>query len=39
MPKLTITDFHLPYNPDLVAKAKELRQQLTPAEKTLARLS
>jgi very-short-patch-repair endonuclease len=35
MAKINTTDFHLPYNPDLVAKAKELRQNLTPAEKKL----
>ena len=35
MPKFNTTDFHLPYNPCLVAKAKELRQNLTPAENKL----
>ncbi|KAF3890461.1 MULTISPECIES: endonuclease domain-containing protein [Nostocales] len=29
------TDFNLPYNPQLVTKAKELRKNLTPAEKKL----
>ena len=28
-------NFHLPYNPDLVAKARELRKNMTPAEKKL----
>jgi very-short-patch-repair endonuclease len=27
--------FHLPYDPELVAKAKELRRAMTPAEKKL----
>ncbi|MCG8364923.1 MAG: endonuclease domain-containing protein [Pseudanabaenales cyanobacterium] len=35
MPKLNTTDFHLPYNPKLIARAKELRQNPTPAEKKL----
>jgi very-short-patch-repair endonuclease len=35
MSKLNGTDFHLPYNPSLVARARELRQQSTPAEKKL----
>ncbi len=29
------TDFHLPYNRQLVEKAKELRKNMTPAEKRL----
>ncbi len=29
------TDFHLPYNPQLVPRAKELRQNMTQAEKKL----
>ena len=29
------TDFHLPYNRKLVEKAKELRKNMTPAEKKL----
>jgi len=29
------TDFHLPYNPKLVARAKELRKSMTLAEKRL----
>ncbi|MBD1837805.1 endonuclease domain-containing protein [Trichocoleus sp. DQ-A3] len=29
------TDFHLPYNRQLVEKAKELRKNMTPAEKKL----
>jgi very-short-patch-repair endonuclease len=29
------SDFHLPYNPQLVARAKELRRNSTPAEKKL----
>jgi very-short-patch-repair endonuclease len=32
---LVSTDFHLPYNPDLVEQARELRKNLTPAEKKL----
>lgn len=35
MQKLNSTDFHLPYNPQLIARAKELRQNPTPAEKKL----
>lgn len=35
MQNLNTTDFHLPYNPDLVAKAKALRGNMTPAEKKL----
>ncbi|MBW4618781.1 MAG: endonuclease domain-containing protein [Cyanosarcina radialis HA8281-LM2] len=34
-PNFKNSDFHLPYNPQLVAGAKELRQNLTPAEKKL----
>jgi len=33
--KLNTSNFHLPYNPKLVARAKELRQNPTPAEKKL----
>lgn len=33
--KLLDTDFHLPYNPQLVERAKELRKNMTPAEKKL----
>ena len=29
------TNFHLPYNPQLVERAKELRKNMTPAEKKL----
>ncbi|AFZ31919.1 hypothetical protein Glo7428_3444 [Gloeocapsa sp. PCC 7428] len=29
------TKWHLPYNPDLVPRAKELRKNMTPAEKLL----
>jgi very-short-patch-repair endonuclease len=29
------TDFHLPYNRQLVEKAKELRKNMTPAERKL----
>ena len=32
---LLVTDFHLPYNPQLVERAKELRKNMTPAEKKL----
>ncbi|MBI4781391.1 MAG: endonuclease domain-containing protein [Oscillatoriophycideae cyanobacterium NC_groundwater_1537_Pr4_S-0.65um_50_18] len=35
MPNLNTTDFHLPYNPDLVTRAKALRENMTPAEKKL----
>jgi very-short-patch-repair endonuclease len=35
MPNLNTTDFHLPYNPDLIARAKELRRNPTPAERKL----
>ncbi|MEQ9669924.1 endonuclease domain-containing protein [Coleofasciculus sp. G2-EDA-02] len=33
--KLNTSDFYLPYNPQLVARAKELRHNPTPAEKKL----
>ena len=32
---LLVTDFHLPYNPQLVERAKELRKIMTLAEKKL----
>ena len=32
---LLYTEFHLPYNPQLVERAKELRKNMTPAEKKL----
>ncbi|MFB2834738.1 endonuclease domain-containing protein [Floridanema evergladense] len=32
---LNTTEFHLPYNPQLIARAKELRKNSTPAEKKL----
>jgi very-short-patch-repair endonuclease len=32
---LKTSPFHLPYNPKLVPRAKELRKNLTPAEKRL----
>ncbi|MGK7908165.1 MAG: endonuclease domain-containing protein [Synechococcus sp.] len=32
---LTTSNYHLPYNPALVARAKELRKNMTPAEKKL----
>lgn len=35
MAKLNKSDFHLPYAPHLVARAKELRQNPTPAEQKL----
>lgn len=35
MHNLNTTDFHLPYNPQLIPRAKELRQNPTPAEKKL----
>ncbi|MEG3435834.1 endonuclease domain-containing protein [Pannus brasiliensis CCIBt3594] len=34
-PHLNTTDFHLPYNPALIPRAKELRKNATPAEKKL----
>ena len=35
MTNLNDSDFHLPYNPALVARAKELRKNMTLAEKKL----
>jgi very-short-patch-repair endonuclease len=35
MAKLNDSDFHLPYNPALTSRAKELRKNMTPAEKKL----
>ena len=35
MTYLNDSDFHLPYNPALVSRAKELRKNMTPAEKKL----
>lgn len=35
MTRLRKTPFHLPYNPDLIPRAKTLRQNMTPAEKKL----
>ncbi len=35
--KLNTTDFHLPYNSDLVFRAKAMRKHPTPAEKKLWR--
>ncbi len=35
MDKLNNSDFHLPYNPALVSQAKELRKNMTLAEKKL----
>jgi very-short-patch-repair endonuclease len=32
---LNATDFHLPYNPKLIDRARELRKNLTPAERKL----
>ncbi|GAA6620024.1 endonuclease domain-containing protein [Scytonema sp. NUACC26] len=32
---ISTTDFHLPYNPQLIVRAKELRKNPTPAEKKL----
>jgi very-short-patch-repair endonuclease len=32
---LNTSDFHLPYNPSLIDRAKELRKNMTPAEKHL----
>ncbi|MEA5596462.1 endonuclease domain-containing protein [Rivularia sp. UHCC 0363] len=34
-PKFIKTAYHLPYNPKLIEKAKELRKNMTPAEKKL----
>ena len=33
--KFIKTAYHLPYNPKLIEKAKELRKNMTPAEKKL----
>ena len=33
--KLVNAGFHLPYNPDLVARAREMRKNPSPAEKKL----
>ena len=35
MTKLNNSDFHLPYNPTLLPRAKELRKNMTAAEKKL----
>ena len=35
MPSLNDNEFHLPYNPALIARAKELRKDMTAAEKKL----
>ena len=35
MKNLNTTDFHLPYNPKLIDRARELRKNLTPAERKL----
>ncbi|MEM6433338.1 MAG: endonuclease domain-containing protein [Cyanobacteria bacterium P01_D01_bin.115] len=35
MPKLNNSDFHLPYNPALIPRAKDLRRNMTQAEKKL----
>jgi len=35
MSTLKNSAFHLPYNPNLVARAKELRKNMTPAERKL----
>jgi very-short-patch-repair endonuclease len=32
---LNTTDFHLPYNPKLIDRSRELRKNLTPAERKL----
>jgi very-short-patch-repair endonuclease len=32
---LTQNEYHLPYNPDLIARARELRKMMTPEEKKL----
>jgi very-short-patch-repair endonuclease len=32
---LNTSDFHLPYNPKLITRAKELRKNMTPAERRL----
>lgn len=35
MARLSSSEFHLPYNPALVERAKQLRKNMTPAEKKL----
>jgi very-short-patch-repair endonuclease len=35
MTELNTTDFHLPYNSTLIARAKELRKNMTPAERKI----
>jgi very-short-patch-repair endonuclease len=35
MTELNTTDFHLPYNPTLIARAKEFRKNMTPAERKI----
>lgn len=35
MTRLSSSEFHLPYNPALVERAKQLRKNMTPAEKKL----
>ncbi|PZD75432.1 hypothetical protein C1752_00117 [Acaryochloris thomasi RCC1774] len=35
MPNLNQSNFHLAYNPKLIARAKQLRKNMTPAEKKL----
>jgi very-short-patch-repair endonuclease len=35
MSNLKASDFHLPYNPELIPRARELRQNMTPAERKL----
>ncbi len=35
MTRLSSSEFHLPYNPALVERAKQLRKNMTPAEKRL----
>jgi very-short-patch-repair endonuclease len=35
MSNLTESEFHLPYDPELIARARELRKTMTPAEKKL----
>jgi very-short-patch-repair endonuclease len=34
-PNLLSSPYHLPYNPDLVERAREMRKNLTPAERRL----
>ncbi|MFB2882004.1 hypothetical protein [Floridanema aerugineum] len=36
---LNNTDFHLPYNRQLIARAKELRKNSTPAEKSFGKIT